>query len=57
MYLLTAIVALAIILLLIVMLTGWPPGSAVHPGFALLLMPLAAIMWPIFYDPEDHDHG
>jgi hypothetical protein len=43
---------LAVLLGLTVLLLGWPPGSAVHPGLALLFM---AVAW--MFVPQPWDDG
>jgi hypothetical protein len=45
-------VALLVVLGLVVLLLGWPPGSAVHPGLALLFM---AVAW--MFVPQPWDDG
>jgi hypothetical protein len=43
---------LAVLLGLTVLLLGWPPGSAVHPGLALLFF---AVAW--MFVPQPWDDG
>jgi len=49
MSLVTALIVLAVLAVLLglaVLLLGWPPGSAVHPGLALLFMAVAWMFVP-----------
>jgi len=55
MSLVTVIIILAVLAVLLgltVLLLGWPPGSAVHPGLALLFF---AVAW--MFVPQPWDDG
>jgi len=43
---LTILVVLALLLGVTVLLLGWPPGSAVHPGLAILFLSVALLFVP-----------